>query len=159
MKSARHDISTLVGNVVLHASLLINGQLNTLVDGPSQAAVVLAGVHVVRIILGVVDVVLRAVAAEPVRSDLKLAGAVAEAEEAEHAKQQADGLCRDGLDGTDVDGLAVVSQPVAKVDTGDHHLVELLAAHGAGHQDLEQGIFNVAMTPCILPSSLGDAIN
>jgi hypothetical protein len=42
----------------------------------------------------------------------------------------------------------VVSQPVSKVDAGNHQLVELLATGHTGHEKLKEGVFNVAMAPC-----------
>lgn len=148
MQSARHDVSTFVRNVVLHAGLFVNGELNSLIDGATEATVVLPGIDVVGIVLGVVDVILRAVGPQTVSRDLELAAAIAEGEEAENAEEEADGFGGDGLDGADIDGLGVVAEPVAEVDARDHHLVELLASHGASHEDGKEGIFNVAMTPC-----------
>ncbi|EPE06016.1 hypothetical protein F503_02845 [Ophiostoma piceae UAMH 11346] len=132
-----HDVGALVCNVVLHAGLGVDAELDALVDGATQAGIVAAGIDVVGVVLGVVDVVLGAVAAQTVGGDLELFGAVAKGQEAENTEQQTDGLGRDGLDGTDIDGLAVVAQPVAKVDTRDRELVKLLAADGAGHEQLQ----------------------
>ena len=129
----RHDSSLLIGNVVLHAGSRINSQLDFLVYGPSQAAVVLSGILVISVILGIVNVVFRTVAAQAGGRDLEFARAVAKRQEAEHAEKEADGLGRDRLDGADVDSLRVVAQPVAKVDTRDLQIVKFLAANGAGH--------------------------
>lgn len=52
----------LVSNVVLQAGAGVDGPLHALVDGAAQPGVVLRGVEVVRVVLRVVDVVLRAVA-------------------------------------------------------------------------------------------------
>lgn len=60
MERTRHDISVLVRDVIFHARFLIDGQLNTFINWASQASVVLTGVFVVRVVLGVVNVVLRA---------------------------------------------------------------------------------------------------
>lgn len=57
MQSARHDVSTLVRDVVFHACLWIYRQLNLLVDGTPQAAVILASILIVGVVLGVVNVV------------------------------------------------------------------------------------------------------
>jgi hypothetical protein len=81
--------------------------------------------------LGVVDVLLGPVAAKAVASNLKLLGAIAKAHEAQHPEQNADSLGRHHLDGADVDSLRVVAQPIAKVDTLDVHLAELLACLAA----------------------------
>ncbi|KIH89564.1 hypothetical protein SPBR_06515 [Sporothrix brasiliensis 5110] len=144
---AGHDASTLVGNVVLHARVGVDGELDALVHGAAEARVVAAGVEVVGIVLGVVDVVFGAVGAQALGGDLEFAGAIAKRQEAQDAEQQANGLGRDGLDGTDVNGLAVVAEPVAKVHAHDSELVELLAAHGTGHEQLQQRVLDVAMPP------------
>ena len=153
MLSRGHDASVLVGNVVLHAGLLVNGELDTLIDGATKAAVVVAGVDVVGIVLGVVDMVLGAVAAQAVGGDFKLAATIAKGQETEDAEKEADGFGGNGLDGTDIDGLGVVAEPVAKVNAGNGELVESLAAHGAGHGDLEEGICDITVAPCF-PVSL-----
>lgn len=41
----------------------------------------------------------------------------------------------------------VISQPVAKVNTGNAHFIKLLASRSAGHGKEEEGIFDIAMTP------------
>lgn len=57
MESTGHDVHVLVCNVILHARLFIDGQLDTLVDGATQTTVILTRVFVVGIVLGVVNVV------------------------------------------------------------------------------------------------------
>ena len=89
------------------------------------------------------------VAAESVAGDLELLRSVAEAHEAEDPEQDADSLSRDHLDGADIDGLRVVAQPVAKVNTLHVHLAELLAGPAADEQG-EQCVLNVSMAP-VLP--------
>jgi len=79
-------------------------------------------------------VLFRSVATKAIAGDLELLGSVAEAHEAEHPEEDADSLCRDHLDSADIDGLGVVAQPVAKVDTLDIHLAELLARLAADKQ-------------------------
>lgn len=150
-----HDVIRLGGNVALHSAALVNGELGLLVDGASEAVVVLGGVDIVGIVLGVVDVVLGAVAADAVGGDLELAGAVAKGHEAEDAEEQADGLGGDGLDGADVDGLGVVAEPVAKVNAGDHDFAKLFAVEGLGHGNGEEGILNVTVTPSFVLEEAG----
>lgn len=147
MFSRAHDIDILVGDVILHAALRIDSQLDSLVNRATKAAVVLTSVLVIGIVLGVVNVVLGAVAAQTIGGDLELAATIAEGEEAENAEQEADGLSGDVLDGAHVDSLGVVTEPIAKVDTRDHDLVELLAAYRAGHHDREESIFDITVTP------------
>lgn len=57
VKSAGHDVHVLVGDVVLHACLFIDGQLNSLIDGATQTTVVLTSILVVSVVLGVVNMV------------------------------------------------------------------------------------------------------
>lgn len=147
VKGRRHDISTLVCDVVLHARFLVNGKLSTLIDRTAESPIVLAGVLVLGVVLGIVDVVFGTVATKTIGSNLKLARAEAEGQEAQDTKEQADGLCGNSLDGTDVDGLGVVTKPIAKVDARDHQLIELLATKGAGHGQGEESIFDIAVTP------------
>lgn len=145
--SGGHDTDALVCNVVLHAGLGVDAQLSVLVNGTSKSRIIVCGVDVVGIVFGVVDVLLRAVAAKSFSSDLELARSIAKCHESEDAKQETDGLGGDSLDGTDVDGLRVVTEPVSKVDSRDGHLVELLAIPGAGHGKGKQGIFDITVSP------------
>lgn len=57
VESTGHDVHVLVGDVILHACLFIDSELDTLVDRASQAPVILTRVLVVGIVLGVVNVV------------------------------------------------------------------------------------------------------
>jgi hypothetical protein len=106
VQSGGHDARLLVGNVVLQAGAGINGQLHALVDRAPKSAVVLCSVEVVGIVLGVVDVVLGAVAAQAVCGDLELARAIAKGHEAQDPEEDADGFGGDVLDGADVDCLS-----------------------------------------------------
>jgi hypothetical protein len=106
MQSGGHDARLLVGNVVLQAGAGINGQLHALIDRAPEPAVVLCGVEVVGIVLGVVDVVLGAVAAQAVCGDLELARAIAKGHEAQDPEKDADGFGGDVLDGADIDCLS-----------------------------------------------------
>lgn len=92
--------------------------------------------------------VLRAVGTETVRSNFEFLGAVAKGQETEDAEKKSDGLGRDRLDGSNIDGLGVVAEPVSKVDTGDSKLVKLLAAGGTSQEEREEGVLNVAVAPC-----------
>lgn len=57
VESTGHDVHVLVGDVILHACLFIDSELDTLVDGASQATVILTRVLVVSVVLGVINVV------------------------------------------------------------------------------------------------------
>lgn len=50
------DTSVLVGNVVLQTSALIDGQLGALVNRATETPVILACIQVIRVVLGVVNV-------------------------------------------------------------------------------------------------------
>jgi hypothetical protein len=148
MQSASHDVNTLIGDVVLHSRLRVNSKLNSLVYRATETAVVLSSIDVVGVVFGVVDVILGTIAAQALGSDLELTATIAKRQKAEHAEEKTDGLRRDRLDGTDVNGLGVVAKPVTEVYAGNHHLVELLASHGTSHDKLEKGVLDITMTPC-----------
>lgn len=97
----------------------------------------------------------RAIATQPVPSDLELLGAITEAQEAQDPKQDANRLSRHHLDGANIDSLRVIAEPIAKVDPLDVHLAELLA-RARGDEQRKQRIFNVSMAP-ILPLDLAQA--
>jgi hypothetical protein len=130
--------------------------------------VVLPGIDVVGVVFGVVDVLFGAVASKPLTCHLKLAGtcsvvlasAVYEAEmssltitkahESKHPEQKPDSVGTDILDSANIDSLGVITKPVAKVDTLDIKLGELLvAADDTGSQESKKGIFDIAMTPVL----------
>jgi hypothetical protein len=50
--------------------------------------------------------------------------------------------------------LTIISKPVAKVDSCHVHLVKLLSASGSGHNKGKEGIFDIAMAPCISSQQL-----
>jgi hypothetical protein len=98
--------------------------------------------------LGVVNVLLGAVAAQPVPGDFKLLRPVAKGHEAQDPQQDADRLGRHHLHSAHVNRLRVVAQPVAKVDALHVHLAELLARL-AGDEQREQRVLNVAVAPVL----------
>jgi len=104
-----HDANVLIGDIVLHTRLLVDGELNTLVNRATESTVVLSSILVVGIVLGVVDVVLGTVAAKAISCDLELAGAIAKSHEAQDAEQQPDSLGGNCLDSADVDGLGIIT--------------------------------------------------
>jgi hypothetical protein len=142
-----HDTGALVGNVVLHARLWVDRELSFLINGTSKATVILASVDILGVVLGVVDVLLRAVAAQSLSGNLELAGAVAKGHEAENAKEETDGFGRNGLDSADIDSLGVISEPVSKVRARNVDLVELLAIEGTSQGEGEESIFDIAVSP------------
>lgn len=147
-KSGRgSDTGTLVGDVVLHTGLRVDGELETFVYRATKGSVVVAGIHVVGIVFGVINMFFGAVATEAVGSNFKLLGSETEGHETEDAEEKSDGFGRYCLDGTDVDGLGVIPEPVSKVNSGDVELVELLAAKGSCHGNLQQSILDVSMAP------------
>lgn len=147
MLSGRHDSSSLIGNVILHASFRVDGKLGSFIDRATKTTVILAGIDVVCVVFGVVDVVFGAVAAKAVGCDFEFAGTVTESEEAEDTKQKTDSFGRNRLDSAYINSLGIIAKPVTKVDTRDHDLAELLAMHGSSHGEREQRIFDVTMAP------------
>lgn len=75
--------TTIIGDVVLHASTRINQEL-LLLDRPSETRVVLPCVLVVGIVLWVVDVLLGTVHAQSLLGDLKFSGGIAKGQEAQN---------------------------------------------------------------------------
>jgi hypothetical protein len=54
------------------------------------------------------------------------------------------------LDGSNINGLGVITQPVAEIDTLDIELAELLvAANDASGEESEESVFNIAVTPVL----------
>lgn len=70
--------------------------------------------------------ILRAVASKTLGRDFELARAVPKGQEAQDRQQETNGLGRDILDGSDVDGLTVVAEPVTEIDTADVKLETIL---------------------------------
>lgn len=87
MKGRSHDVGTLVSDIVLHSSLRVDPELNTLIDGSTQSSVILAGIFVVGIVLGVVYVVFWTVAAEAIGRDLEFLRTISKSQEAENAEK------------------------------------------------------------------------
>jgi len=112
-----HNAGTFVCNVVLHASLLIDGQFNTFVDRGTKSSVILRGIFVIGIIFGVVNVVFGAIAAKTLSCDFEFLCTKSEGHESENPKEDTDGLCRNILYGTDVDCLSY--------GKSQHHVTQL----------------------------------
>ena len=87
------------------------------------------------------------VATKAIRGHFKLFRPITEAHETQDPQEDPDSFCADVLDRTDIDGLTVISQPIPEIDSLDVQFAEFLAACGAGHDDVEQGILNVSMSP------------
>ena len=105
MASRSGNSNLLARNIVFHATALIDCQFDALIDGATEAAVVLGSIKVIGVVLWVVDVVFGAVAAKAFSGDFELAGAVAESHETEDPEENADGLGGDVLDGADINSL------------------------------------------------------
>ena len=76
--------------------------------------------------------------------NLKFPSGIPEAKERKHPDKQSNSPSLDTFKAADIHSLAVVSQPVAKVDTFDHHarpFVTFNESNGFEH------VFNVAMAP------------
>lgn len=77
---ASSPTTLLVRNVILQAGVGVDGELY-LVNRASQPLVKLAGVGIIGVILGIVDVLFRSVDTKPITSDLEFLGGVAKAHE------------------------------------------------------------------------------
>lgn len=84
--------------------------------------------------------------------DFKLARSIAEAHKGQDPHKYTNDLGLDTLEGTHVNGLAVVAKPVAKIDTLDHNRAPFVALQ---MRDCRKYILNVSMPP-ILALDLGD---
>ena len=75
---------------------------------------------------------------------------ISKAHEAKHPEQKPDSIGADILDSANIDSLRVITKPVAKIDTLDVELGELLvAADDAGGEEGEESVFDIAMTPVL----------
>ena len=69
--------------------------------------------------------------------------------EAKDPEDQSDSFRTNVFHGSDIDGLAVITEPVAKVDTLYVEFAKLLTTGSTGDEDVQKGIFNIAMTPVL----------
>lgn len=88
------------------------------------------------------------VTAQPLSGNFELAGPITKGEEAKNAQEKTDGLGRNGFDSSNIDGLGVVAEPVTKVGSRHHELVELLATCTPGHCYLKEGVRYITVAPC-----------
>lgn len=75
---------------------------------------------------------------------------IAKSHKTQDPKQYANSLSGDVLDSANIDRLTIVSEPVAKIYSCYHHLIEPLAACGSRHDKLEEGIFDVALSCSVI---------
>jgi len=140
--------------------------------------VVLSGIDVVGVIFGVVNVFFGAVTSKPLACDLEFAGTcdavltfavyvhtettsltISEAHKSKNPEQKPDSVGTDILDSANIDSLRVITKPVAKVDTLDIELRELLVtADDASSQESKESVFDISMTP-VLTFDLARASN
>lgn len=100
-------------------------------------------------VFGVVNVFLGPVATQSLCCDLEFLCSVAKTHKAQNPQDNANSFSADVFHGANVNSLAIVSQPVAKVYTLDIQLAKFFAAGSTGHEDVEKGIFNITMTPVL----------
>jgi hypothetical protein len=91
-------------------------------------------------------VLLRTVAAQTIGSDFKLASGITKGDEGKAPEQDANGVGGQLLQSTDIDGLRVITEPVAKIDLFDIELFKLVAA-ASGDGELDEDAFDVTVTP------------
>ena len=87
------------------------------------------------------------VAAQAVRRNFELPGAVAKTHETKHPNNDTDRFSVNIFHRPDIYSLTVIPQPIPKIYTFYVELGELLPASSARHEYIEQGILDVAMTP------------
>ena len=87
------------------------------------------------------------VAAQSVRGNFEFPGTVPKTHETEHPNNDADRFSANIFDRSDIYSLTVIPQPIPKIYTFYVELGELLPTSSAGHEYIEQGILDVAMTP------------
>lgn len=67
-----------------------------------------------------VNVLFGAIATEPRSRDFEFLGSITKGHEAQNPQENANSFRADIFDGTDVNGLAVITKPVSKVDLSSH---------------------------------------
>ena len=87
------------------------------------------------------------VAAQAVRRNLEFFGTISKTHETEHPNNNANRFSANIFDRSDIYSLTIVPQPISKIYTFYVELAELLPTSSARHEYIEQGIFDVAMTP------------
>lgn len=183
-------VAPFVGDVVLHAGLRVDVQLD-LADGRTEPGVMLASVFIVGVVLGVtgggggggsarwvilyaknsLDMLLRAINAQPLGCNLEFLGCKAKSQERENPNQHANGIRRETLQGPHIQSLgagtsqpvevrevreksdgrgrqadSLIAQPVTKINAFDHGggpFVALETDDGLEH------ILDVAMSPVL----------
>lgn len=73
------------------------------------------------------------IASQSIGRDFKLFRSITKAHEPKHPEYDTNSLGTDVFDGSHVYSLAIIPEPISKVDTFDIELAELLAASSAGH--------------------------
>ena len=91
----------------------------------------------------------RSVAAQSVRSYFEFFGCVSKAHESKNPENNPNSLSADIFDGSHVDRLTIVTQPITEINPFDVQLAKFLAPCRAGHQDIEEGVLDVAMSPVL----------
>ena len=84
---------------------------------------------------------------------------ISKAHEPKYPEQKPDSVGTDIFDSANINSLGVITKPVAKVDTLDIELGELLVtADNAGSQKSKEGVLDITMTP-VLALDLARASN
>jgi hypothetical protein len=105
------------------------------------------------------------ITAKTCSGDLKFFGSIAKGHEAQDPQKDTNSFSADIFDSSHINGLTVITKPVAKVDlirlAQESHglpalayslyikLREFLATSGTSHQNCEKSILNIAMTPVL----------
>lgn len=147
----RSPSAPFIGYVVLHASLRINLKLDGL-NRWSQSWIILPGILIIGIVLRIVDMLLRPVHSQSFFCHFKLRCSISEAQERQDPDEDPDGTGLNALEASHIDGLTIISQPVAKVHSFHHHRGPFVALNE--RNGLEE-ILNISMPP-VVTFDLGD---
>ena len=140
---ARCNSKILVSYVILHTRLLVDFELDRL-HWWSKSLIILPSIGIVGIVLGIIDVLLWSINPKPFFGDLELGSCIAKGEKREDPDKDPDGGRLYAFQRAYVNSLAVVSKPITKVNTFDHHRGPLMASdkrHRLEH------VFDVSMPP------------
>lgn len=78
-----------------------------------------------------------------------MGGLVCLPHESQDPENQSNGFSANILDRTYIHGLTVISKPIPKVDTLHVKFGEFLPTRAAGHENVEQGVLDIAMAPIL----------
>lgn len=100
-------------------------------------------------IFRIVYVLFGSITSQSICCHLKLFCGIPKAHEAQNPKDDSNGFGTDILHRPNIYRLAVVTKPITKIDPFNIKFTELLATCGARYENVQEGVFNVPMTPIL----------